>query len=187
MSPPGFYSVELVVDGDTLGTTFEVLLDPRSGCTVEDRQAQFEFLKSVRDKVDETHDAIRHMRDTRGQISALSGRLDEEDHAEVIDFGKQLDSMMVAIEEVLYQTKLKSNQDMLNYPIKLNNKLAHVGSLASMGLYRPTEQMVGVRDEVTALIDVELDKWYALRDDELPALNAMIRAHEIDLIGVPAD
>ena len=187
VSPPGFYSVELVVDGDTVGTTFEVLLDPRSGCTVEDRQAQFEFLKSVRDKVDETHDAIRHMRDTRGQISALSGRLDEEDHAEVIDFGKQLDSMMVAIEEVLYQTKLKSNQDMLNYPIKLNNKLAHVGSLASMGLYRPTEQMVGVRDEVTALIDVELDKWYALRDDELPALNAMIRAHEIDLIGVPAD
>ena len=94
---------------------------------------------------------------------------------------------MVAIEEVLYQTKLKSNQDMLNYPIRLNNKLAHVGSLASMGLYRPTEQMVGVRDDITAQIDAQLALWYALRDTEVPALNALIRASEIDLIGGPED
>ena len=92
---------------------------------------------------------------------------------------------MTAVEEVLYQTKLKSNQDMLNFPIKLNNKLAHVGSLASMGVYAPTEQMVGVRDEVTALIDTELAKWHALRDERLPAFNALIRESAIDLIGVP--
>ena len=126
-------------------------------------------------------------RDTRSQIGALSARLDEEAHAEVIATGKRLDSAMVAIEEVLYQTKLKSNQDMLNYPIRLNNKLAHVGSLASMGLYRPTEQMVGVRDEITAQIDAQLALWYALRDTDVPALNALIRASEIDLIGVPED
>ena len=75
---------------------------------------------------------------------------------------------MTAIEEVLYQTKLKSNQDMLNYPIRLNNKLAHVASLASMGWYRPTDQMIGVKDELTALIDVELAKWYAIRNEQLP-------------------
>ena len=127
------------------------------------------------------------MRATRSQISTLSARIDEGAHAEVIATGKRLDSAMVAIEEVLYQTKLKSNQDMLNYPIRLNNKLAHVGSLASMGLYRPTEQMVGVRDDITAQIDAQLALWYALRDTDVPALNALIRASEIDLIGVPED
>ncbi len=187
VAPPGTYAAELAVDGDTLSSTFEILLDPRSEGTAADRKAQFDFLKSVRDKVDETHDAIRHMRAARGQIAALTGRLDTAKHDEVIALGKQLDSTMVAIEEVLYQTKLKSNQDMLNYPIKLNNKLAHVGSLANMGIYRPTAQMYGVRDAVTAEIDVELGKWYALRDVDLPALNAAIRAHEIDMIAVPED
>jgi photosystem II stability/assembly factor-like uncharacterized protein len=187
VSPPGTYSAQLIVGGDTATTAFEILPDPRTDASVEDLQARFDFLQSVRDKVDETHDAIRHMRDTRSQIGALSVRLNEEAHAEVIATGKRLDSTMVAIEEVLYQNKLKSNQDMLNYPIRLNNKLAHVGSLASMGLYRPTEQMVGVRDDITAQIDAQLALWYALRDTEVPALNALIRASEIDLIGVPED
>jgi len=187
VGPPGTYTAELAVDGDTLSTVFEILPDPRAEGSVEDLQARFDFLKSVRDKVDETHDAIRHMRAMRSQIAALSGRLDEEMHAEVVALGQALDSTMTAIEEVLYQTKLKSNQDMLNYPIRLNNKLAHVGSLAGMGLYRPTAQMMGVRDEMTALIDVQLERWYALRDADVPALNAAIRAHEIDLIAVPEE
>ena len=34
-----------------------------------------------------------------------------------------------AIEEALYQTKNQSNQDPLNYPIRLNNKLAALGGL----------------------------------------------------------
>ena len=55
-----------------------------------------------------------------------------------------------------------------------------------MGVYAPTEQMVGVRDEVTALIDAELAKWHALRD-ERPAFNALIRESAIDLIGVPEE
>ena len=141
----------------------------------------------MRDKVDETHDAIRHMRATRAQISALLGRLEREEHSELFDASDQLDSSMVAIEEVLYQTKLKSNQDMLNYPIKLNNKLAHVGSLASMGIYRPTDQMEGVRQDISAKIDVELTKWYALRDEQLPAFNALIRKSKIAFIDAPTD
>ena len=76
---------------------------------------------------------------------------------------------------------------MLYYPIRLNTKLAHVGSLASMGLYRPTEQMFGVRDDITAQIDAQLALWYALRDTYVPALNSLIRASEIDIIGVPED
>ena len=185
--PPGMYSVELAVDEDTLKTTFEILMDPRSEGTQEDRVAQFNFLKAVRDKVDETHDAIRHMRATRSQISALIERLEKEEHLELFEASGALDSSMVAIEEVLYQRKLKSNQDMLNYPIKLNNKLAHVGSLASMGIYRPTDQMEGVRQDISAKIDEALNKWYALRDEQLPEFNALIRSSNIEFIEAPQD
>jgi photosystem II stability/assembly factor-like uncharacterized protein len=185
--PPGIYKAILTADDDTLATAFEILLDPRTEGTASDRVAQFEFLKAVRDKVDETHDAIRNMRATRDQIAALLERLDGDKYVALFAEAEALDSTMIAIEEVLYQTKLKSNQDMLNYPIKLNNKLAHVGSLASMGIYRPTDQMIGVKEDLSAKIDVELDAWYVLRDDLLPAFNALIRNSEIDFIGVPED
>ena len=185
--PPGIYRAILTADDDTLATAVEILLDPRTEGTASDRVAQFEFLKAVRDKVDETHDAIRNMRSTRDQIAALLERLDGDKYVALFAEAEALDSSMIAIEEVLYQTKLKSNQDMLNYPIKLNNKLAHVGSLASMGVYRPTDQMIGVKEDLSAKIDVELDAWYVLRDDLLPAFNALIRNSEIDFIGVPED
>ena len=56
-----------------------------------------------------------------------------------------------------------------------------------MGVYAPTEQMVGVRDEVEVLIDAELSKWHVLRDQRLPSFNVLIRESAIDLIGVPEE
>lgn len=186
-SPPGTYIARLIVDNDSMDTRFEILLDPRSEGTEADRKAQFDYLLEVRNKLDETHDAIRQMREVKKQIGDLNSRLDSLDHQPLITEGKRLDSLMTEIEKVLYQTKLKSNQDMLNYPIRLNNKLAHAASLASMGIYRPTEQLMGVKDDITAKIDVELAQWYTIRDEELKDYNAMIREAGVDLIGVKED
>ncbi|MDG2244797.1 MAG: glycosyl hydrolase [Flavobacteriales bacterium] len=183
-APPGNYTARLVTESDSAETAIAILLDPRIEGSAKDRQAQFDFLLEVRNKVDETHDAIRHMRTVKKQITDLSSRLDSTTHANVIAEGKRLDSLMLDIEKVLYQTKLKSNQDMLNYPIRLNNKLAHVASLASMGIYAPTKQMIGVKDDLTAKIDIELAKWYAIRDQDLKKYNALIRESEVDMIGV---
>ena len=183
-APPGNYKARLIVGEDSVETNFEILLDPRSEGTAEDRQAQFDFLLEIRNKLDETHDAIRHMREVKSQIAALNGRLDQKQYAVVIAEGKRLDSLMTEIESVLYQTKLQSNQDMLNYPIKLNNKLAHVASLASMGIYRPTEQMIGVKNDITAQINLELKKWQGIQNNDLPAYNELIRNEKVNVIGI---
>lgn len=183
-APPGNYTARLIVGEDSVETNFEILLDPRSEGTAEDRQAQFDFLLEIRNKLDETHDAIRHMREVKSQIAALNGRLDQKQYAVVIAEGKRLDSLMTEIESVLYQTKLQSNQDMLNYPIRLNNKLAHVASLASMGIYRPTEQMIGVKNDITAQINLELKKWQGIQNNDLPAYNELIRNEKVNVIGI---
>ncbi|MCH2229502.1 MAG: glycosyl hydrolase [Crocinitomicaceae bacterium] len=182
--PPGNYTAQLKVGEDSVNVEFEILLDPRIEGQVEDRQAQFQFLLEIRNKLDETHDAIAEMREIKSQISALNSRIDNNVYADVVDEGKRLDSLMNSIEQKLYQTKLKSNQDMLNYPIKLNNKLAHVASLANMGIYKPTDQMIQVKDVLTSKIDIELAKWYELRDKELLKYNELIRNEKINLIGV---
>ena len=100
------------------------------------------------------------------------------------DEGEKLDSLMLGIEKVLYQTKLKSNQDMLNYPIMLNNKLAHVASLASMGLYKPTQQMHQVKEDITKKIDVELKKWRQIEENDLLKYNELLRVRKVNFVDV---
>ena len=130
-APPGEYTARLINGTDSAEVNFTILTDPRAEGPLEDRKLQFEFLLEIRNKLDETHDAIRQMRNVRGAINDLSAKLDDK-HQNVLDAGKHIDSVMMSVEKALYQVKLKSNQDMLNFPIKLNNKLAHVASLASM-------------------------------------------------------
>ncbi len=183
-APPGIYSVNLNKGGEVISKEFEILIDPRSEGSVEDLQAKFEFLLEIRNKLDETHDCIRNMRTIRGQISTMNNKLGEESqYTEVVQKGKDIDSVMTGIENELYQTKLKSNQDMLNFPIKLNNKLAHLASLASMGNTRPTDQMYAVKEELIILIDAQLALWKNIQSSEIPAYNEMIREAKIDVIG----
>jgi photosystem II stability/assembly factor-like uncharacterized protein len=180
-SPPGEYTARLINGRDSTEVNFTILPDPRAEGAPEDRKLQFEFLLEIRNKLDETHDAIRQMRNVRGAINDLSARLDDK-HQNVLDAGKRIDSVMMSVEKALYQVKLKSNQDMLNFPIKLNNKLAHVASLASMGIYKPTAQMIEVKDVLTKEIDQQLEVWYKLKEEELPRFNQLIRDSKIDVI-----
>ncbi|MEX1000626.1 MAG: glycosyl hydrolase [Crocinitomicaceae bacterium] len=189
-APPGEYAAGVFKGDKQYGYSekFNILRDPRSEGSVEDLQAKFKFLLDIRNKLDETHDAIRHMRLLKSQIAAMNKLVgDNPEHREVIEEGKKLDSLMTEIESTLYQTKLKSNQDMLNYPIMLNNKLAHVASLASMSKDRPTFQMYEVAAELIKKINAELEKWDRLLENDIPAYNEMIRSHKINVIGIPEE
>ena len=87
-------------------------------------------------------------------------------------------------ENELYQTKSKSNQDPLNFPIKLNNKLAHLNSLSSIGDFKPTDQSVEFKNEITKLIDDELFKVYAIFNKDIKQLNKKVKESDIELINL---
>jgi hypothetical protein len=89
---------------------------------------------------------------------------------------------MKEIEETLYQTKNRSGQDPLNFPIRLNNKLGHLTSLSSVGYHGPTKQAEEFRKEVTAAIDEQLSKLYVIFDEAIPELNEMVKAGNVDAI-----
>ena len=88
------------------------------------------------------------------------------------------------VEEKLYQTKNRSGQDPLNFPIRLNNKLAHLSSVASVGNFKPTDQMYNVRDELIGLIDIELKTWQDIKENDLVKLNSTILENNIQLITI---
>jgi hypothetical protein len=91
---------------------------------------------------------------------------------------------MKAIEERLYQTKNRSGQDPLNYPIRLNNRLGHLNSLEGLGDSRPTDQAIAFKEEVTAMIDEELNKFKNIKNTDIPELNRMVKAKQVDAIKI---
>jgi len=178
---PGNYQVHLNVNGEDHKEEFEVLQRPNSEGSIIDIQAQFDFVKSINDKIDESHKSIIDIRSLRKQMKAYTAKIDNEP---IKVYAAEIDSIMTVVEKNLYQTKNKSGQDPLNFPIKLTNKLAHLNSLTQMGSndYPPTDAAIKVRNELVGLIDEELDTWHGVREVMLPKLNQMIRDSQIDVI-----
>jgi len=188
MAVSGDYQVRLTVGAETATAPLHVLPDPRSHAAPADLTAQLSFLLAVRDKLDATHDAIRRIRETREQLETLRKRLapaGEEkaapQTAAVRDAAKTLAGKLTAIEEALYQTKSHSNEDPLNFPVRLNDKLNAVAASAALGDFRPTDQAVQVKDQLSAAIDAELAKLDQIWTHDVPAFNEQARA-----AGVPS-
>ena len=170
-------TAQIIVGDDSMSVPFEIKKDPRASSSVADLQAQFDFLVDIRDKLTETHESIKQIRDVRAQVKGITGRLPDDlaGKEQIDEAGKALIKKITGIEEALYQTKNQSRQDPLNFPIRLNNKLAAVAGIASSGDYRPTDQAISVKNTLTAQIDAQLAKLQEVMDTDLPAFNQMVR------------
>ena len=185
---PGNYQVRLTVNGNSYTTPLEIKPDPRLKITQQDLEKQFDLLIKIRDRVTEAHDTVNRIRDIRGQIEALNKRLANDPHAKVIaDAGKQLDKKMTEVEEALIQTKSKSSQDVLNYPIRLNNQLVALGGVVSSADSAPTQASYEVFDMLSKQLDEQLAKWKQILSTDLPAYDDVVRKQEVPAIIVPKE
>ena len=175
--PPGTYTARLTVGEETTTVPVQLRQDPRTTATQADLDAQFRFLLDANRKLSEIHEQIERIREVRAQLKDLRTRVDKE--SPIVEASKALDKKMTEIEEALYQTKNRSAQDPLNFPIRLNDKLASVAESASAGDFAPTAQHRAVYAELVGQIDAELAKLRTLFDEELPKLNEL--AKNVDL------
>lgn len=183
---PGKYQVRVTVGETSQTQTFELVADPRSSISQADLQQQFDFLLQCRDKLNEMHEQIKKVRSVREQIKDFKKRLKSNDkYKNVLDAASELDKKMTAPEEALYQTKNKSRQDPLNFPIRLNDKLAGLAGSAGTGDFPPTAQHIAVRQELFTAIDAELARLNAIWEKDLPALNKRLRDQEAPSITTP--
>jgi photosystem II stability/assembly factor-like uncharacterized protein len=180
---PGIYQVKLIVDGKTLTESFEVKRDPRLTIAQSDFVKQFELLMKIRDKLTETHGVITQIREVRRQMDDLTKRIKEQPNSKSItDAAKALNAKLTAIEEELYQTKNQSSQDPLNYPIRLNNKLAAVAGVVASADSAPTEQSYTVYEEQTAKINAQLQRFEQVMRTDLAAFNQLVRGQNIPAV-----
>ena len=183
---PGSYQVRLKAGGKTLTRPLEVRPDPRLKLTSADYKKQFDLQMKIRDKVSESHDAIARIRGVREQVTAAvdraKGNADEKGIAEA---GEAFKKKLTAVEEALYQTKNQSNQDPLNFPIRLNNKLASLGGVVGSAAGPPTDQAQAVYEDLAKKIDAELQTLKTVLDQDLPAFNQLVRDKNVLAVKAP--
>ena len=180
---PGNYQVRLSIGGKAIATeSFPVKADPRLTTTQEDFAKQFALMQKINSKLNETHAAILEIRDTRTQLENMSRRLKTPDHKDLIDKARDIGKKLTDIEEALYQTKNRSGQDPLNFPIRLNNKLAAVSSFVDSSDDGPTASAYLVFADIQTQIDAQLALLAKIKSEDIVDFNKQFAAKGLPVI-----
>jgi photosystem II stability/assembly factor-like uncharacterized protein len=186
LAPPGRYQVQLAVDGQTSTAAFEIRQDPRVSATPADFEAQFALLQRIRDKLSDTHEAINRLRRVRQQVEEWVRRVEGWSNggsaAEAVrQAANGLYAKLDAIEGELIQRRARVPQDQLNFPTRLNAKLAGLTSVVASADAVPTRQAYEVFHDLSTRIDQQLIALQEVIDGDVAALNELIRTS-----GVPS-
>ncbi|MCH7791859.1 MAG: glycosyl hydrolase [Planctomycetes bacterium] len=180
--PPGRYTARLIVGEVHLEQPFEILPDPRLDTTPQEYRAQFDLLVEIRDTLTRAHRAVNSIRSITSQIDALVARAEKaelgEDIAETADAIK---ASLAKIEEQIIQTRSKSPQDPLNFPVMINDRIGAIANGVD-GNYPPTAQSRQVFEYLSELLDEQLEALDAILDTEIPTFNQMVRELEIPAV-----
>jgi len=176
--PPGKYSVRLVADGQIMTTTLNVQRNPfLPEVSDADLHAQYAFGRMVRDRANEANVAVIEVRRVKAQ---LEERQKLKDDRRLKAAGATLVTNASDVEDDIYQVKNQSGQDPLNFPIRVNNRLANLLSMSERGDGRPTTNM----PEIFGILDKELkgyqDRLLQVWQRDLAAVN-----RELARLGLP--
>jgi kynureninase len=111
------------------------------------------------------------------------GRVEGHADADTINAQcKDLIARLGAIEAEIYQTKNRSRQDPLNFPIRLNNKIAGLTGAVASADAKPTDQSYAVFEELSALLQAQLDRLTDIVESEIPAFNAFMAERAVPAV-----
>jgi len=172
---PGTYSVSMKI-GDSLIAKKKFIIESAVQVPIPDLQAQYDLHMQINKKVTEIHETIERLRDIKNSIQSASDRIEKEvvdstAKKGIISLGKTINDTLSSIEEELIQTKAKAGQDLLNYPMKLNNKLAALTSTVSSAESAPTAQTHAAVKHIITKVDYQLEKYQGMEKVEIKKFN----------------
>jgi hypothetical protein len=172
LAPPGAYRVELTISGRTYTKPFKLVKDPRITATDADLDEQFQFMRRVSSRLEQTMNTVRKIRDMRKRAEQVvaDAKQNGKDAAELDRAMKALNDKLYSIEERLVQFRARAGEDLINYPTGIDSKLARLLEFASMADVAPTEGekelygrlSEGVTDRVRLLDVVDKNEYEAL-------------------------
>lgn len=181
---PGKYQAKFTLGNDSVWVPFVIKANPNYAISEADYDAQLAFLLQVRDKFNQVQISIKDIRSVRAQINDFTGRMDTANTKEIKKMADSIQKQLTSIEEALYQTKSKSGQDVLNFPIRINDKLAGLYGVAASGQNAPSKQAKEAFAELAAQADVQMDKLKKVMSSDIATLNKLINDKQLPVIGI---
>ena len=169
---PGAYMVKLTSGSWSETRSFQLRKDPDLVVTEADLQDQFDLLVELRDRITQTHDALRRIRDVRAQAKAIAERMKDDEVTKAAD---ALSEKLTAVEEKLTQTKSTSRQDPLNYPGQIDNQLVYLyGSIEEQD-DKPTDSARTRFAYLSKELEARLGQLREVVDSDVPAFNDLVK------------
>ncbi|HNJ93600.1 MAG TPA: hypothetical protein PLS65_02445, partial [Ferruginibacter sp.] len=184
---PGNYYYKIKAGKDSAEGSFVIRANPVYNLTQQDYEDQFNFLITVRDKFNEIQKAGKNIRDVRKQLNDFVDKQGKDCPKEIKQLADSINKQMTVIEEALHQTKAKSGQDVLNYPIRLDDKISGLYDFASSGNAAPAKQVKEAYTELSAQADGYLAKLKKIFDEDLVKFNQLVREKSLPVIGLKKD
>ncbi|MBZ5498251.1 MAG: glycosyl hydrolase [Acidobacteriia bacterium] len=176
---PGTYQVRMTVDGETQMQPLFVKRHPLyTDVTDADLKEQFDLAIRIRDKVSEANNAVIQIRSVKSQVVDRLSKPASD--AKLKAAGDPLIKNLSAVEEEIYQVRNQSGQDPLNFPIKLNNRLASLLSMVNHGDGKPIGNAQPVFADLSAELKVLTDKLQQVLEHDLAAFNAETKRLSLD-------
>jgi photosystem II stability/assembly factor-like uncharacterized protein len=181
VAPPGRYQVRVTADGQSQTQAFAVRREPRvlKDVTDQDLQEEFDLAIKVRDKASQANEAVLLIRGIKEQIKDRRGKLKD---AAAIHSLEEFEKQLSAIEEDIYQVRLQSSQDPLNFPIKLNNKIAALQGVIESADVKPTEQAYSVFRTLSNALDERLGQLDTATKSKMPPVNQLLQRQKLEPI-----
>ena len=185
---PGKYQVRVTVDGKSQTAPLEIKLDPRLNVSQADLQKQFDLLIQIRDELSRVYNAVNQVQDVRAQLDGLRKRLpDSASIKPTIAAANDLDKELLAVRDDLAQMKIKSNEDSLAYPQKVDSRLAGLAMAIGAGTdSAPTQAEYEVFDKLKKQANVAVAHWAEIQKSGLANFQKMVAGQDIQAIVVPA-
>ncbi len=179
-APISKYQVRLKVGAYVQTYPFNIKMNPNvKGVTEADIKETFDLAIKIRDRESEANETVIRIRELRKQIE---DRAKEVNDPSFTTTSKELIGKITSIEEELYQTKNRSEQDPLNFPIKLGNRISALRRSLETGEGKPTAGAYKVFGELSKELDAHLTKLEAILKTGIETINPVLMNKQMKTI-----
>jgi hypothetical protein len=180
---PGSYEVRLTVDGVTQTQPLRIRKHPLRSVSDADLKEQFDLAMRIRDKASEANNAVIQIRSLKQQIAERAGKTPD---ANVKSSADRLTKSLSAIEEEIYQVRNQSNQDPLNFPIRINNRIASLLRAVSTGDGKPIANAAPILADLSADLKNQTDRLQEVLLGDVRGFNELLQKLQLAPIEVTA-
>jgi hypothetical protein len=182
---PGRFLVRLTVDGSSLEKPLELEPDPRLDTTAGDYASQLDLALRIRDRLSLLTQNLERLRFVRDQAKAVAGDTVRALPAEAKAAASRMVERLDAIESRLVEPRLRIPIDLIHFGPKLD---LHLGDLLGVVAGPEAAPTDGARKrfvDLDAELTESLEDLSAVFDEDVPALNALVRSQDLPLVAVP--